>query len=114
MDEAKLQNYIAAETAETDNFMYDDLFDDKQMDDIIDCDWNMVTTIYKWTVAKCFDLRIRFDECPYDWYQWTCMYLDDKEVYSWRWMASPVFLNSILIECICDVDEEPFTIDDTL
>lgn len=114
MDEAKLQNYIEAETAAMDNFTYEDLFDDRQTTDYSDCDWNMVTTIFKWTVAKCFDLTIRLDECPYDWYEWTCMYLDDKEVYSWRWLATPVFLNSILIECICDVETEEISVEDTL
>ena len=114
MDEAKLQNYIAAETAETDNFNYENLFDNNQCEEIVDCDGNMLTTVLKWTVANCFELTIRFDECPYDWYEWTCMYIDNKEVFSWQGIETPVFLQSILVNCICDVDEEPFTIDDTL
>jgi hypothetical protein len=90
------------------------LFDNKQMSDIVDCDWDMVTTVYEWTVANCFKLKIIFSECPYDWYQWTSMYLDDKEVYTGQWIAMPVFLNSILIECIADVETDDISIDDTL
>jgi hypothetical protein len=34
----KEQLYIAAETNEADCFNYDDLFDNKQMTDFVDCD----------------------------------------------------------------------------
>ena len=114
MDEAKLQNYIAAETAAMDEFTYDYLFDNNQCEIITDCDGNSVVTVLEWTVANCFKLKIVIDESHYDNYYHTSMYLDDKEVFSWPGVETPVFLNSILIECICDVDTEQFTVDDTL
>lgn len=109
----KEQLYIAAETAETEKFSYYDLFD-WEVVDFSDCDGNMVTTIYTWTVANCFKLRIEFDECPFDNYQHTSMYLDDKQVLSVDHIETPTFLNSILINCIADVDTEEINVEDTL
>ena len=110
----KLQNYIAAETAETDNFMFEYLFDDNQCETSVDCDGNSVVTEFKWTVANCFKLRIVIDESHYDNYYHTSMYLDDKEVFSSNYVETPVFLHTILIECICDVETEEINVEDTL
>lgn len=93
---------------------FENLFDNNQCETFTDCDGNTVVTGFKWTVANAFDLYIRLDECPYNGYERTCMYLDNKEVYSWEWIATPAFLNNILIECICDVETEEISVEDTL
>lgn len=113
--DCKEQLYIEAETAASDNFRFEDLFDDSQCEVNTDCDGNSVVTEYKWIVAVCFDLRIVLSESSYDNYYHTSMYLDDKEVFSWDTIETPVFLNSILIDCICwDVETDDISIEDTL